>query len=189
MNEFNIEKIANAIIFFIDRDVKHLGKTKFIKIMFIADKIHLEKYGRTIFEDTYYKTSNTIIPLKTFNIINDFIENAITKNSKTDILIKKFSALISMQYKYDKQCKQAITFTKKIDFNKNIFSKSELQILKLIAEQYRKTSSEEINNTIKNMEEFKNTPDYNIIEEVSMTENNKDYVSYWKKEISELSKI
>ena len=44
MNQYSIEKVANAIIFFVEKNIEHFGKTKLMKLMYFADKEHLEKY-------------------------------------------------------------------------------------------------------------------------------------------------
>ena len=51
MNQYSIEKVANAIIYFLDNGVEYFGKTKLMKLMFFADKYHLQKYMRTVFAD------------------------------------------------------------------------------------------------------------------------------------------
>ena len=55
MNQHSIEKVANAIVYFVNSNVEHFGKTKLMKLICFSDKYHLETYGRTIFFDDYYK--------------------------------------------------------------------------------------------------------------------------------------
>jgi len=43
MKKFDIEKVANAIKFFLNNNVQYLGKTKLMKLLFFADKLHLQK--------------------------------------------------------------------------------------------------------------------------------------------------
>ena len=42
MNQYSIEKVANAIVYFVNSKVEHFGKTKLMKLMYFADKYHLE---------------------------------------------------------------------------------------------------------------------------------------------------
>lgn len=74
MNQYSIEKVANAIVYFVEKDVKHFGKTKLMKLMYFADKSHLEQYGRTMFFDDYYKLPRGPVASLTLNIINNLNE-------------------------------------------------------------------------------------------------------------------
>jgi hypothetical protein len=55
MEHYDVKKIANAIIYFIDNNVHSLGSTKLMKLCFYADKYHLEEYGKPIFNHSYTK--------------------------------------------------------------------------------------------------------------------------------------
>jgi len=74
MNRYNIEKVSNAIIYFIENGMKHLGKTKLMKLMFFSDKQHLSSYGRTVFDDEYYKYQRGPVAHLTLSILNSVNE-------------------------------------------------------------------------------------------------------------------
>lgn len=46
--KFDIKKVAHAILFFQQQGVQHLAKTKLMKLMFYADKYHLQTYMRPV---------------------------------------------------------------------------------------------------------------------------------------------
>lgn len=69
MEYYDVKKIANAIIFFIDSDVKNLGRTKLMKLFFYADKYHLETYGKSIFSHSYTKLPKGPVPTWIYSII------------------------------------------------------------------------------------------------------------------------
>jgi len=73
MQGFDIEKVANAIKYFKNRNVKFLGKTKLMKLLFFADKLHLQRFGKPIFYDKYFKLPYGPVPTLTFlKVFNKF---------------------------------------------------------------------------------------------------------------------
>jgi len=49
------KKIINAIIYFASVSPKQtIDRLKLMKLLWLSDRVHLIKYGRTIFEDKYY---------------------------------------------------------------------------------------------------------------------------------------
>ena len=71
MNQYSIEKVANAIIFFVEKNIEHFGKTKLMKLMYFADKEHLEKFGRVMFYDDYRKLPRGPVATLTYNLSNN----------------------------------------------------------------------------------------------------------------------
>ena len=83
------EKILNTIIFFmkqLNSDTKYntksnkninkkLSLNELYNLMFLADKYHLKKYMRPIFNDDYIKVKNEIIPKQTNEFIQDLIQS------------------------------------------------------------------------------------------------------------------
>ena len=48
-------KILNAIVYFANRsDTKTIGRLKLMKLLWLADRLHLMKYGRMVLNDKYY---------------------------------------------------------------------------------------------------------------------------------------
>lgn len=189
MNDFEIKKVANALIFFIDKKVRSLTKTKFIKMMFFVDKLHLEKYGRSVFFDSYVKLPKGPVPSLTLNIINAATGNCDNEDD-IDEFVKEFSLYITVQCKYnEKHNKGMMTFSKKLDFNERMFGKSEIEALNSIADKYMDMSVDNIIEATHETKEFKITQMQDIITKGSMSGNNKEYVSFWENELANINAI
>lgn len=73
MEHYDVKKIANAIIYFIDNNVHSLGSTKLMKLCFYADKYHLEEYGKPIFNHSYTKLPRGPVPTWLYSIVRTSI--------------------------------------------------------------------------------------------------------------------
>jgi len=187
MNQYSIEKVANAIIYFIDSGMEHFGKTKLMKLMYFTDKSHLEQYGRTVFFDDYYKLPRGPVASLTLNIINNLNEeDGEDFKSHTD----KFLEILDLQIQTDDH--QKITqFIPKITFRQELFSKSELKILEMISNKYRHYSKDEISHESHLLREYKSTQMHSIIDIVDMAEDeeSKQYIAFWQNEYKQFNKM
>lgn len=52
--DFNYKKATQALNFYADKDSGCINKMKAIKLIFLADRYHLRKYGRPIINDEYF---------------------------------------------------------------------------------------------------------------------------------------
>ncbi len=188
MNDFDIRKVANALIFFIDKKVYSLTKTKFIKMMFFVDKLHLEKYGRSVFGDFYRKLPKGPVPSLTYSII-DSAAAINCDNEDIEDFVREFSAYISVSCKPSKYKGGMTIFDKKSEFNEKIFSKSEVDVLNIVADKYRDFTVNDIIKATHETEEFKKTPMNFSISEEAMAGHNKNYVSFWGKEFNKLNAV
>jgi len=152
MNDFDIKKVANALILFLDKQVSSLTVTKFINMMFFADMFHLEKYGRSVFSDSYIKLPEGPVPLNTINAVSE------------DKFVEEFS-------KYSSK------------FDERIFSRSEIEVLNRVADFFKNLDADSIARAVQETEGFKNAAMKGVISEESMSGSNKEYVSFWEKEI------
>ena len=141
--EFNrkykdVYKISYAIVFFLDNEVKFFGTTKLMKLFFFADKLHLEKYKKPIFNKSYTKLPRGPVPLWILELIKqdkediDFLESA-----------KVFNTFIET-YKTGYENMTSFKKRKNIDFNKDFFSESEMEILNKIVSIFKNMNTETI---------------------------------------------
>lgn len=171
MNQYSIEKVAHAIIYFIDNGIENFGKTKLMKLMFFADKYHLQQYMRPIFADTYIKLPFGPVPtltLGTIDSINEF------EKEDFESYVDEFLQYIIVNEQYDGRYKKTI-FAKKQEFNKEIFSISELDILKQIADEFKKHTANQISEYSHTLDEYKYTNDNEVIDIASMAPEHKAY--------------
>jgi len=187
MNQYSIEKVANAIIYFVDSKVEHFGKTKLMKLMYFADKNHLEKYGRTIFFDDYYKLPRGPVASMTLNIINNINEE---ENEDFKSYTEEFLNILDINIQNDNGQK-IINFIPKTNFKKELFSKSEINILESISSKYKSYTKKEISDESHLLKEYQKTELNSIIDIVDMVddEDTKSYISLWQNEHKEFNKM
>lgn len=136
MNQYSIEKVANAIIFFVEKNIEHFGKTKLMKLMYFADKEHLEKFGRVMFYDDYRKLPRGPVATLTYNIISSTDAN---DGDDFKSYVDNFSSFIEIQKKDTNQKNSATRFNPKNSFDNSFFSKSEIEILESITKNIKHT--------------------------------------------------
>ena len=188
MNQYSIEKVANAIIFFVEKNIEHFGKTKLMKLMYFADKEHLEKFGRVMFYDDYRKLPRGPVATLTYNIISSTDAN---DGDDFKSYIDNFSDFVEIQKKDINQKNSATRFNPKNSFDNTFFSKSEIEILESITKKYKTYTKEQISEESHSLKEYINTDMNDFISVSDMTENKKlkDYLSFWKNEHKEFNKM
>ena len=182
---YDIEKVANAIKFFKLKDVKHLGKTKLMKLLFFADKEHLSKYGIPIFYDKYFKLPHGPVPSLTLNIIDSL-------NEVENFDLMEYTNILREHIEMKEINYNGFSFNGfeiKKPFEKDIFSQSELEVLELIANKYKYFTANQISELSHLLPEYKNTPLSEIIDYSKMANNQADYIEFLEKESKELESI
>jgi len=160
--QYQRDKFINAIVFFAkNTDPKKFGITKLMKLLFFADFLHFERYGRPIVGDTYYRLPEGPVPTASYDLYKDTFEK------------KKETGL----EKYIK-----VTTEKVRDFNmarieplaeldEEVFSESDLEVMKEIANKYYATTGTVLARETHEIPFVKDTPqvfqiDYlNVIED------------------------
>ena len=188
MNQYSIEKVANAIIFFVEKNIEHFGKTKLMKLMYFADKEHLEKIGRVMFYDNYRKLPRGPVATFTYNIISSTDAN---DGDDFKSYIDNFSDFVEIQKKDINQKNSATRFNPKNSFDNTFFSKSEIEILENVAKKYKTYTKEQISEESHSLKEYINTDMNDFINISDMTENKelKEYLNFWKNEHKEFNKM
>jgi uncharacterized phage-associated protein len=69
---FDFDKFLACVQYFASKNVPQLDKYKISKLLFLADKDHLVKYGRPIIGDRYCAIEHGPIPSRSLNLLNAF---------------------------------------------------------------------------------------------------------------------
>ena len=188
MNQYSIEKVANAIIFFVEKNIEHFGKTKLMKLMYFADKEHLEKFGRVMFYDNYRKLPRGPVATFTYNIISSTDAN---DGDDFKSYIDNFSDFVEIQKKDINQKNSATRFNPKNSFDNTFFVILEIEILENVAKKYKTYTKEQISEESHSLKEYINTDMNDFINISDMTENKelKEYLNFWKNEHKEFNKM
>lgn len=71
------KKILNSIIFFASKSPNSkINRLKLMKLLWLADRIHLNKYGRLILRDNYNALPHGPVPSKTMDVSKKSIDNS-----------------------------------------------------------------------------------------------------------------
>jgi uncharacterized phage-associated protein len=71
--QFDFERTLSAIVYLASKDLPELTKAKICKLLFLADKLHLVRYGRVITGDKYCAIPHGPIPSRTLDLLNAVI--------------------------------------------------------------------------------------------------------------------
>ena len=181
MEHYDVKKIANAIIYFIDNNVHSLGSTKLMKLCFYADKYHLEEYGKPIFNHSYTKLPRGPVPTWLYSIVRTSISGNYDYDFQEEVNV--FNEYISIEeVSYNKYIQ--VIFTKKQEFNNKFFSKTQLKILNKVIEEFRTITAAEISELSHTTNAWKNVEMNEQITYESMVDDEKtsQYVSYIQEE-------
>ena len=95
----NNKKIVQVLNFLAIKEGGQIGKLKAMKLVWLADRLHLRKYLRTITHDSYFAMKNGPVPSRTKDIAegNEFVDEQIKSyrdsyielDSKNPIIISK----------------------------------------------------------------------------------------------------
>jgi len=187
MNNYDVKKIANALIFFIDSDVKNLGITKLMKLFFYADKYHLEAYGKPIFNHTYQKLPRGPVPTWLYSIIRTAVSGFWDYDFESEVEV--FNHYIGAGEIVNGKYIQ-ITFSKKQDFDSKFFSKSQLKILEKVANEFKDITANKISEKSHTTRAWQSVGDNEQISYASMIDDScvSSYVNYIQNEKNNFSK-
>ena len=105
------KKILNSIIYFaLKSHGNKINRLKLMKLLWLADRIHLNKYGRLILKDNYNALPHGPVPSRTMDVSKQSINNSFDVND--------------------------FTIVAKGSFDSKYFSKSDIEVLEQVWEKY-----------------------------------------------------
>jgi len=186
MKRYDVEKVANAIKLFEMNKVRHLGKTKLMKLLFFADKYHLQRYGRPIFYDTYIKLPHGPVPSLTLNIIDSINE---TENEDLKEFTEKFRQHIGIGEKQFRNEISQTVFRPKTDFDEEHFSLSEIEILDEVSRKFKNDTAAHISDISHELPEYRMTEMTDTIDYSEMAPENREYIEYIEQTSKEFDRL
>ena len=115
------KKRINAILFFAGKSPDYqINRLKLMKLLWITDRIHLNRYGRMILRDQYYALPHGPIPSKTTNWSNENIDDV--------FLVEDYK------------------LTAEDNFNSKYFSKSDLNVMEEVWEKLGRMNESNLRN-------------------------------------------
>ncbi len=123
MRGFNFKKSVQSLCYFAHKSGGTLNKMKAIKLIWLSDRLHVRKYGRSITEDEYYALPNGPVPSAT----RDILESSVFLDDTASDYATEYISEID---KYN--------FTNLIEPNLKVFSKTDIAVLDIVFDAFGK---------------------------------------------------
>ncbi|MBS1519624.1 MAG: SocA family protein [Bacteroidetes bacterium] len=123
MTSFKFEKAVQALNFFAKKEGYQINYMKAGKLVYLADKVHLRMFGRTITNDNYVAMKNGPVPSRTKDIISK------SSWSGNDI-VEYSNKFLTAPNGYN------ISSIGDIDYG--VFSKTDIKVLDLVYQEFGK---------------------------------------------------
>ena len=187
---FDLDKLINAMIFFANHTApSKLGKTKLLKLLFFSDFGHMKRYGRPIIGDTYFKLPLGPVPTLAKDLLTA-LENSQEEDDWGKGIMKKLSQAVRVKRQpYGKYVQSRVIPMQ--EFDPSFFSRSDIEIMEMIAERYYDTNGRKIAFESHKHPAYENVPFENMQIDYSHAldpkdKANREYYEYWDKELVEL---
>lgn len=180
--QYQQDKFINSVLYFGKHtNPKVFGITKLLKLLFFADFRHYKKYGRPIIGDEYYHLPQGPVPTISYNLFNETVRGEDTE-------LKKVTRIIPEKViDYDRERIEVLA-----NPNTDIFSRSDLEILKEVADEfYNKTATQIIKENIEKIPFIEKIPQNYLIkyELVLETKGDRTYAEDLEKEDALLERL
>lgn len=123
---FDAEKLVHALAFFSTQGVSDLDTMKAAKLLYFADKLHLQRYGRPILGDDYYCMKHGPIPTLSLNIIQSAMAGTDAADD-AELMAEYFAVNTSGRF-------PRLVATKKPDLD--VFSDTDVEVLRDVVSTY-----------------------------------------------------
>ena len=156
--KFDITKIANAILFMIEKKTTNLNEKKLSALLFLIDYIHLEKYGEKVFGEKYKKTKRAPEP-KILGDLFRIIANDIDLEDEDDrvYIITELLDFLDIEI-LDKEKFVELGFVKMEEiYDPSLFSQSEKEVMSEIIIKYQKETARQMSNATFGIEKVRET--------------------------------
>ncbi len=122
------EKLKNAILYFTE-NTKYFGTTKLCKLLYFLDFFHYKQTGRSITQQSYFAWPKGPVPVNVYKEVTGYEDNNLNLDEICEI--KELG-----------EFKKIETLTDQ--FDEDVFTDRELELLKKIAHIFRDARAEEI---------------------------------------------
>ncbi len=130
--KYDVEKFVNAVTYFASKELPGLDKLKISKLLYFADKIHLQKYGRPITGDDYGAWPYGPVPTASYGILGEAINNQADYFGREDADVELFLEYLDIK----KSNRTYPLFKAKKEPYLEVFSESELETLEEVVSLY-----------------------------------------------------
>ena len=162
--KININKIANTIIYSLDKNVANLNDKKLSILLFLIDYNHLEKHGTKIFEETYIKTNRNPEPKILANLFDIIANNEdLEEDDERLYIIQELLDHLDIEVIKKDNFIELKFLKMEEDFDKSIFSKIELNTISNVIKQYKNETPRKMANACFSINKVRETKKDEII--------------------------
>jgi hypothetical protein len=160
----DITKIANVILYMLNKKVSHLTDKKLSILLFLIDYNHFNEYEDKIFGETYIKSNRNPEPKyisEIFNIIanSEDLEEDDERLYMIQELLDHLDIEVLTKQKYIE-----LQFIKmEDDFDKDLFSRKELDTINTIVEKYKNETTRKLANICFSIDKVRETNNGEVI--------------------------
>jgi len=151
---FDITKIAMAILYFLENDVKQLSERKVLAMLFLIDFNYFEKNGKFVFIDDYIKEKRYVKSALLSEIFETIKLEKDIEGDELEFLIKEFLEFIEIDID-KKENHIDIKFQAIEKFDSEAFDEREFEILKEITKTYKNSSNRNTLNALFSIDKFR----------------------------------
>lgn len=173
--KYQEEKFINALLFFgKNTDPEIFGRKKLWKLLFLIDTEHFKEHCRPVLGDNYRLRQYGPVPESSYIIFMDTFREGVKTN------LTEAARTISIPVG-DYSLEKIVPLQ---DPDLEVFSDSELKIMKRIAKKYYSKRGGEIEKEVKNSPIIKKVKHYGVIDfkKFLKDKNKRKYVEYWEQE-------
>lgn len=162
--KFDITKIAQCILYMLDKDVRHLNDRKLCIMLFLMDYSHNKEHGSVIFGDEYIKANRNPRPqilTEIFNIIANGED--LDEEDERLYIIQELLDYLDIEI-LEKDGFTELQFIKMEEsFDSDILEQSEMKTLRSVVSEFKETTPRNIANTTFKIEEVRQTAKDEVI--------------------------
>jgi uncharacterized phage-associated protein len=130
---FNLDKFINALAFFASQGIRDLTKLKAAKLLYLADRYHLFRFGRPITGDRYIAMDLGPVPEGAFQLISRLVEPTEVEDEPRRRALEKLEVYRGLMRRYEYPVLRSRGAP-----DLDVFSESELEALAAVAKEFGK---------------------------------------------------
>jgi uncharacterized phage-associated protein len=128
---FSLDKYINALAYFASQGINDLTKLKAVKLLYLADRFHLFRYGRPITGDRYIAMDLGPVPEDSFQLISRLIEPAEVSDPGRERAMQHLEVYCGFMRRYKYPVLRARTAP-----DLDVFSESEIEALDAVVKEF-----------------------------------------------------
>jgi len=156
--KIDITKIANAILYTLEKDVKHLNDKKVAILLFLMDYEHQKKTGEKIFNEEYVKDKRNPHPVVLGEIF-DIIANSedLDEEDERLYIIQELLDYLDIEVITNDKFIELKFIKMEEEFDKSLFSRKEINSIEAVIEKYKDETARKVANATFRIEKVRDT--------------------------------